>query len=86
VLSFSPCNTEINNTYYVGYVCSVLIACMKEMINAYKILVGEFQVNRPLGRPSLRWKDNIRMNVRNIGCERVSRLNWFRTGPNGELL
>jgi hypothetical protein len=31
--------------------------------NAYRILVGK----RPLGRPRCRWKNNIRMDLREIG-------------------
>jgi hypothetical protein len=31
--------------------------------NAYRILVGK----RPLGRPRLRWVDNIKTDIREIG-------------------
>jgi hypothetical protein len=34
--------------------------------NAYSILVGKLEGNRPSG---LRWEDNSRMNVREIGWE-----------------
>jgi hypothetical protein len=37
---------------------------MKEIRIAYKILVGEFEGKRPLGRCRCEWEDNIRMNVR----------------------
>jgi hypothetical protein len=33
------------------------------MRNAYKILVGKTEGNRPRGRSRLRWEDNIRMNL-----------------------
>jgi hypothetical protein len=42
------------------------IACMGEMINACKILVGKPEGKRPLGRLRCRWKDNIRMDLRGI--------------------
>ena len=29
---------------------------------------GEPQEKRPLGRPSRRWEDNIKMNLQEIGC------------------
>jgi hypothetical protein len=45
------------------------IACMGEMRNAYKILVGKPEGKRPLGRPRQRWEDNIRMDLREIGWE-----------------
>jgi hypothetical protein len=35
--------------------------------NAYRILVGMPEGNRPLGRPICRWVDNIKMNLREIG-------------------
>jgi hypothetical protein len=41
------------------------------MRNAYKISVGKPEGKRPLGRPRHRWKDNIRMHLREIGWEVV---------------
>jgi hypothetical protein len=41
------------------------------MRNAYKILVGKSEGKRPLGRPRRRWKDNIRMDIKEIGWEGV---------------
>jgi hypothetical protein len=32
-----------------------------EKKNAYRLLVGKPEGNRPLGRPRRRWVDNIRM-------------------------
>jgi hypothetical protein len=40
---------------------------MKEIRNAYNILVGKPEGKRPLGRS----KDDIRMDVREIGWENV---------------
>jgi hypothetical protein len=34
---------------------------------AYNILVGRPEGRRPLGRPRFRWKDNIKMDLREIG-------------------
>jgi hypothetical protein len=48
-------------------------ACMGEMRNAYQIF-GKTEGKRPLGRPSRRWKDNIRMKLRDIRSEGV---NWI---------
>jgi len=47
------------------------VACMGEMINAYKILVGNPEGKRPLRRSRHRWKDNIRMDLKVIGCDVV---------------
>jgi hypothetical protein len=35
--------------------------------NAYRILVGNPDGKRPLGRPRRRWMDNIEMDLREIG-------------------
>jgi hypothetical protein len=40
-----------------------------EMRNVYKISVGKPGGKRLLGRPRRRWKDNIKMNFREIGLE-----------------
>jgi hypothetical protein len=42
-----------------------------DVINAYKILVGEPEEMRPFGRPRREWTDNIRMNLKEIGREGV---------------
>jgi hypothetical protein len=34
----------------------------------YRVLVGEPEVKRPLGRPRHRWEDNIRMDLQELGC------------------
>jgi hypothetical protein len=38
-----------------------------EKRNAYRVLVGKPEGNRPLERPRRRWVDNIKMDVREIG-------------------
>jgi hypothetical protein len=42
-------------------------ACMGEKLNAYMILVGKPEGRRPLGRPSCRLVDNIKMDLRELG-------------------
>jgi hypothetical protein len=34
----------------------------------YRVLVGKPEGNRPLERPRRRWENNIRMNLRKVGC------------------
>ena len=34
----------------------------------YRFLVGKQEGRRPLGRPRLRWVDNIRMDLQDVGC------------------
>jgi hypothetical protein len=42
------------NMTWVGYV-----AFMGEIQNAYKILLGKYERNKPFGRLSRRWEDNL---------------------------
>jgi hypothetical protein len=47
-------------------------------LGVYSVLVGRPQGKRPLGRPRRRWKDNIKMDLRETGiyganCIRLAR-------------
>jgi hypothetical protein len=42
------------------------VARVGEKRNAYRILVGNPEGKRPLGRPRRRWEDNIKMDLREI--------------------
>jgi hypothetical protein len=44
---------------------------MGQMRNAYNIFVGKAEGKRPLGRGRCRWKDNIRMDLRETGRDVV---------------
>jgi hypothetical protein len=55
---------------------------MGEKRNAYRLLVGNPERNRPLGRPRRRWVD-VRMDLGEVGCGDVV---WLRIGTGGELL
>jgi len=39
-----------------------------EMRGVYRILVGKPEGKRPLGRQRLRWEDNIKMDLQEMGC------------------
>ena len=45
------------------------VARMEQARNAYRVLVGKPEGNRPLWRPRRRWEDNIKMDLREIGCD-----------------
>jgi len=36
-----------------------------------RVLVGKHEGKRPLGRPRNRWKDNIKMDFQEVGCEGI---------------
>jgi hypothetical protein len=44
-----------------------LVAHMGEKRGAYTILVGRPEGSRPLGRPRRRWKDNIKLDLQEVG-------------------
>jgi hypothetical protein len=45
------------------------VARLGEKWNAYIILVRNLKGKRPLGKPRLRWVDNIKMNLTEIGWD-----------------
>jgi hypothetical protein len=42
---------------------------MKEGRGVYRVLVGKPEGKKPMGRPRRRWKDNIKMDLQEVGCE-----------------
>jgi len=71
-------NEELNDLYCSPNIVRVLksrrmrwaghVARMDEERGVYRILVGKPDGKRPLGRPRRRWVDNIRMDLREVGC------------------
>jgi hypothetical protein len=51
-----------------------------EKRNAYRLLVGKPDGKRPLERPRLRWVDNIRMDLGEVGLGDVD---WIGLGKEG---
>jgi hypothetical protein len=45
------------------------VARMGKKRNAYKILVGNLEGKRPLGRPRRRWVDSIKIDLGEIGWD-----------------
>jgi len=41
---------------------------MGEERGVYRVMLGKSEGRRPLGRPRLRWVDNIRMDLQEVGC------------------
>ena len=44
------------------------VARMGEERGVHRVLVGKPEGRRPLGRPRLRWVDNIRTDLQEVGC------------------
>jgi len=47
------------------------VACRGESRGLYRVLMENSEGKRPLGRPRRRWKDNIRMDLQEVGYEGV---------------
>jgi hypothetical protein len=52
---------------------------MGEKRNAYRVLVGKPEGERPLGRLKSRWEDNIKMDCRGIGW---GGMDWIHLAQN----
>jgi hypothetical protein len=59
---------------------------MGKMRSGYKILVGKPEGKSPLGRPRLKWEDNIRLYFREIGWEVWNGFIWLRIWASSGLL
>jgi hypothetical protein len=77
-------NEELHNLCSLPSIISIIksrrmnwaghVARMGRKRNAYRLLVGEPEGKRPLGRPRRRWTDNIKMDLLEIG---LSVVDWI---------
>jgi hypothetical protein len=78
-------NDELRNMYSSPNIVRVIksrrmrwarhVAGMGEGRGVYRVLVGRPEGKRPLGRPRLRWEDNIKLDLREIGIDGA---NWIQ--------
>jgi hypothetical protein len=71
-------NEELNDLYSSLSIVQVIktrrvrwvghVACMRERRGIYRVLVGKPEGKRPLRRPGLRWEENIKMALQDVGC------------------
>jgi hypothetical protein len=45
--------------------------------SVYRVLVGKCEGKRPLGRPKIRWEDNIKMALHEVGWGAWAALIWL---------
>jgi hypothetical protein len=57
-------------------------ARMGEGKSVYRVLVRSPEVRRPLGRPTRRWEDNIKLNLRETGIDEA---NWIQLAQDRVL-
>jgi hypothetical protein len=54
---------------------------MGEKIGVYRVLVGKPEGKKPLGKPWLRWEDNIKMDLQEVGC---GYMDWIELAQDRE--
>jgi hypothetical protein len=77
-------NEELNDPYSSSNIIRVIksriirreghVACMGERRGVYRVFVGKPEGKRPLGRRRRRWEDNIKMDIKDIGCGVLDRI------------
>jgi hypothetical protein len=88
-------NEELHNLYSSSSIiriiksrrmrCAAHVARMGEKRNVYRLLVGNPEGKRPLGRPRPRWIDKIKMDLLERN-ELWAELVYLRIDTGGELL
>jgi hypothetical protein len=54
--------------------------------SAYRILVGKYEGNRPLGWSRRRWENKSIMDLKEVGCGVRTGMLWVRIGPGDRFL
>jgi hypothetical protein len=77
-------NEELNDLYSLPNIVAVIksrkmrwagyVACMGKRRGVYRVLVEKPEGKRPLGRPRRRWEDIIKIDLREVGCGGVDRI------------
>jgi len=55
---------------------------MGERRGVYRVLVGKPERKRPLGKPRRRWKNNIKMDLQEVGC---GGMDWIELAQDGDM-
>jgi hypothetical protein len=78
-------NEELSDLYFLPNIVRMIksrrmrlvgrVACMGAKRGVYRVLVGQPEGKRPLGRPRHIWEDNIKMDLQEVGWGRHG-LDW----------
>jgi hypothetical protein len=84
VLQARPHRMHNNMEHKVMEECYIGQARMVEDRDVYRVLVGKPEGKRPMGRPSHRWEDNIKMDLQEDGRGVMGTgWSWLRIGAGG---
>jgi len=56
------------------------VACMGERRGVYRVMVEKPAGKKPLGRPSCKWEDNIKMDLQEVRC---GYMDWIDLAEDG---
>jgi hypothetical protein len=89
-------NDELHSLYFSPNIVRVIklrkmmwaghVARMGEGRGVYSVLVGSPEGKRPLGRPRRRWKDNNKLDLREVGIDGPNWIRLAEVGSSGGLL
>jgi hypothetical protein len=84
---------EVNDLYTLSNIVRVVksrrmrwaghMARMGEDRGVHRVLVGRLEGKRSLGRPRLRWEDNIKMDLQEVGGVVGTGWSWLRIETDG---
>jgi hypothetical protein len=84
-------NEELNDLYSSPNIVQLIkskrmrlaghVARMGEGRGVYRVLVGKREGKRPVGRPRLRWEENIKMDLLEVGC---GGMDWIELAQKGD--
>ena len=58
------------------------VACMGERRGLYRVLVRKLEGKRPIGIPRSRWEDNIKMDLKEVGC---GGMDWIELAQDKDI-
>ena len=67
-VGFSKIDTSVRDIKSRRIIWAGHVERMDERIGMYRVSVGKPEGKRSLGRPRLTWEDNIKMDLREVGC------------------
>jgi len=83
-------NEELNDLYSAPNIVQVIKSGIRwagfvarmggKKRGIYRVSVGKPEGKRPLGIPRRRWEDNIKMDLREVGCGVWTGSSWLRIG------
>jgi hypothetical protein len=82
---------ELNDLYFSPNIIQAIksrkmtwvghVACIGERKGAYRVVVGKREEQRPLGKPTHKWEDNIKKDLQEAKWGKWTGLIWLRIGP-----